>query len=106
MQQLERELRNFIVTNFMFGEDQGLRNDDSLLDKEVIDSTGVLELVLHLEETYGIDVGDNELIPEHLDSVDNLVRFVTWKQQPRPEEQRISTMKPMAEIHANEADRF
>lgn len=94
MQQLERELRNFIVTNFMFGEGDGLRSGDSFLDKGIIDSTGVLELVLHLEETYGIEVGDNDLIPEHLDSIDNLVRFVTRKRQPYAEGgQAFATME-------------
>jgi acyl carrier protein len=79
MYDLQRELRDFIVTNFMFGEGAGLADSDSFISKGVIDSTGVLELVLHIEETYQIQVKDNELVPENLDSIDNLVAFISRK---------------------------
>jgi acyl carrier protein len=68
-----------MVTNFMFGEGAGLEDSDSFINKGVIDSTGVLELVLHIEETYQIQVKDNELVPENLDSIDNLVAFISRK---------------------------
>jgi acyl carrier protein len=76
---LQRELRDFIVTNFMFGDGAGLADNDSFINKGVIDSTGVLELVMHIEETYRIQVKDNELVPENLDSIDNLVAFISCK---------------------------
>ena len=80
MPALEQEIRKFIIDNFLFGEDDGkLSNDDSLLDKGIIDSTGVLELVALLERNYGIKVKDHELVPDNLDSVSNLVRFITGK---------------------------
>ncbi|HZU08346.1 MAG TPA: acyl carrier protein [Pseudacidobacterium sp.] len=79
MYNLQRELRDFIVTNFMFGDGAGLADNDSFINKGVIDSTGVLELVMHLEETYRIQVKDNELVPENLDSIDNLVAFISRK---------------------------
>jgi acyl carrier protein len=76
----ELELRQFIVENFLFGkEDAPLANGDSLLELGIIDSTGVLELVSFLEQKYGFTIQDEELVPENLDSIDRLVRFVTRK---------------------------
>ena len=45
----------------------------------MIDSTGVLELVGFLEENFGIRIQDEELVPENLDTIDNIVQFVTRK---------------------------
>ena len=79
---IRTELRNFIVENFMLGqEDDELTDSASLLDLGIIDSTGVLELVGFIEETYGFKVEDEELIPENLDSIDHLVEFITKKKQ-------------------------
>ncbi len=70
------------MDNFLMSEDDtALEDGQSLLDTGVIDSTGVLELIQYLEETFGFAVDDEELIPENLDSVDNLVAFVGRKQQ-------------------------
>ncbi len=57
-----------------------LTDSDSLLDKGIIDSTGVLELVGFLEENYHIQIEDEELVPENLDSINNLVKFIQKKQ--------------------------
>jgi acyl carrier protein len=66
----------------MFGQDgDGLANDDSFLDRGIVDSMGVLELVGFLEESYGIKVQDQELIPANLDSIDNVVKFLERKLQ-------------------------
>ncbi len=74
------EIREFVVTNFLFGQEgTGLTGDQSLLESGVIDSTGVLELVAFLEQRYGITVGDRELLPENLDSIQNIARFVAGK---------------------------
>ena len=80
MSKYELDLRQFIVDNFLFGKaDAPLSNSDSLLERGIIDSTGVLELVGFLEQKYGITIQDEELVPENLDSIDQLVRFVTRK---------------------------
>ncbi|CAG1002997.1 D-alanine--poly(phosphoribitol) ligase subunit 2 [Burkholderiales bacterium] len=77
---LEREIRSFIEENFLYGESGGaLEAEASLLESGVMDSTGVLELVTHLEAAYGIVVRDDELLPENLDSIRNLVEFVGRK---------------------------
>lgn len=78
---IKAEIRNFIVDNFMLGMNPGeLADKDSLLDKGIVDSTGVLELVGFLEETFEIQIDDEELIPENLDSVDKIAVYVSGKQ--------------------------
>jgi acyl carrier protein len=78
---IREQMREFIVENFLFGESEnGLRDSDSLLDKGIIDSTGVLELVSYIEDTYEIDVEDEELTPENLDSIANLTAYIERKQ--------------------------
>lgn len=77
---VEQELRDFLQANFILGDDPAaLRGSTSLIEAGVIDSTGVLELVGFLEETYQIRIGDGDLVPENLDSIDNIVRFVEQK---------------------------
>ncbi len=63
----------------MFGNDNGLQNDTSFLDEGIIDSTGILELVDFLESEFSIDVEDEELIPENLDSLNNLDSYLSRK---------------------------
>ena len=80
MPEIEQEMRQFIVDNFLFGDKETkFSNDDSFLDRGMIDSTGVLELVAFLEEKYRIKIKDNELVPENLDSISCLVRFIDRK---------------------------
>lgn len=70
-------MTSFIVENFLFGNaaDAPAR-DASFMETGLIDSTGILELVAHLESTYGMSVGDDQLVPENLDSVANIAAFV------------------------------
>ncbi|HEX5431957.1 MAG TPA: acyl carrier protein [Bryobacteraceae bacterium] len=77
---LSRELRGLIVENLMFGQGDGLfTDDDSLIEKGLIDSTSVLELVQILENRYSIKVEDDDLVPENLDSINNIRRFIGAK---------------------------
>lgn len=77
---IAREIKDFVVSNFLFGQDGGgLTNEESFLEGGIIDSTGILELVAFLEQQYGIAVADRELLPENLDSVHNATRFVSRK---------------------------
>ena len=79
-QDIRSELREFISRNYVLPEGlDSLNDNDSFLDKGIIDSTGVLELVMFVEETFDIRVEDEELIPENLDSVDQLVAFLQLK---------------------------
>jgi acyl carrier protein len=72
-------LRQFVQENFLYGQEAAFSDDDSFLEQGIIDSTGVLELVAFLESQYGITVDDEELVPENLDSISNLVRFIGAK---------------------------
>ena len=74
------EIRQFIIDNFLMGQDSdSLKDDSSFLEEGVIDSTGVLELVGFLEENYEIKVEDEELIPENLDSIKNICAYLETK---------------------------
>lgn len=74
-------IRQYILGNLLFTEDESaLQDNDSFIDSGIIDSTGVLEIILFIEETFGIKVNDAEMLPTNLDSVDNLAAFVKRKQ--------------------------
>ena len=75
----ESTIQNFVVENFLFGDGNNLNHNTSFLESGIIDSTGILELITFLEETYKIKIEDDELIPENLDSIDNVVHFLGRK---------------------------
>lgn len=80
MADIKAQLRNYIQDNFILGAGaEPLGDADSFMDRAILDSTGFLELVTYLEESFGMTVSDEEMIPENLDSVDNLVAFVERK---------------------------
>jgi len=73
-------VRRYLFDHFIHDMvDDDLGDDDSFLDQGILDSTGVLELVTFLEETFDIIIEDEELVPENLDSVANLVAFIQRK---------------------------
>jgi len=77
---VEDKVRNYILENYLFTDDQSeLNNEDSFLEKGIIDSTGILEVIFFLEEEFGISVEDEEMIPENLDSVNNIVKYLNSK---------------------------
>jgi acyl carrier protein len=76
---IREAIRNFIFGNFILDAEDHLKDDDSLLEKGVIDSPGVLELVAFIEEKYGFTVEDEELVPENLDSIRNIAEFILRK---------------------------
>lgn len=79
MNEIREQLRSYIVDNFLFGDDKGFDDSVSFLDSGIIDSTGILELISYLEEQFPIKVKDEELIPENLDSISNLLVFIGKK---------------------------
>lgn len=80
MDKVEQVIRGFIVDNFLFGDTGRMPpNEDSLLERGIVDSTGVLELVFYLEETYGIAIDTTELVPANLDSVSRAAGFIRRK---------------------------
>ncbi|MEP7311538.1 MAG: acyl carrier protein [Pseudomonadota bacterium] len=72
-----RKIKSFILQNFLFTDDDAAVSDsDSLIARGVIDSTGILELILFLEESIGIKVQEDEMVPSNFDSIDSIVSFV------------------------------
>ena len=76
---IQEKVREFVTSNFYVANPASLQNAESLLDSGVMDSTGVLELIAFIEETYGITVEDSEMLPENLDSIDRVTDFVIRK---------------------------
>ncbi|MFN0165665.1 MAG: acyl carrier protein [Bryobacteraceae bacterium] len=74
-----KDLRAFVVENYLMGRETGLTDDDSFLDSGIIDSTGVLELVAYLEESYGFRVDNEELTTDNLDSISKVTAYVHSK---------------------------
>ncbi len=79
MSEPKDKIRAFVVENFLFGSDENLEDNTSFLDEGIIDSTGILELVSFLEEEFSITVDDEELIPENLDSINNVTAYLERK---------------------------
>lgn len=78
---IEEKVRGYILENFLFTDDQSaLSSEDSFMEKELIDSTGILELIFFLEDEFNVEVDSDEMIPENLDSVINVMAFVERKQ--------------------------
>ncbi|HQW10447.1 MAG TPA: acyl carrier protein [Steroidobacteraceae bacterium] len=74
------QVRQYILENFLFSTDTSLLGlDESFLERGLIDSTGMLEVILFLEESFGVKVGDNEMVPENLDSVNRIAAFLERK---------------------------
>ena len=84
MDTVRHEIREFIIENFLFGHsNNSLGDDESFLDTGIIDSTGVLQLIGHLEQHFGIAVSDADVTPANLDSVNRVVNFVEAKRAQR-----------------------
>lgn len=79
MDDYKNNIRRFIVENFLFGNESGLTDSTSFLEEGIIDSTGVLELVSFLEQTFEVKIEDHELVPENLDSIENVAKFILTK---------------------------
>ena len=79
MPDYKTKIKTFITENFLFGNANGLNDDTSFLEEGIIDSTGVLELVTYLEEEFSIKIEDEELIPENLDSINNITAYLEKK---------------------------
>lgn len=80
MSEILTNITEFIRENFIAGRsDVKLDPDESLIESGIMDSTGVLELVEYLEATYGIHVEDEELVPENLETISNIIKFLATK---------------------------
>ena len=80
MTTVEQEIRTFLVENFSLGGDiNRLPGNRSLTERGIIDSVGIVEVLTFLETQYDISINDDETVPENIDTIDNIVRFVSMK---------------------------
>jgi len=76
------EVRSYIIERFLFGQGgDSLTNSGSFLESGIVDSTGVLEIVMFLEQRFGVKINDDELVPDNLDSIEKIAAFVGRKLQ-------------------------
>jgi len=84
MTDVEKTIRKFVVEELMFQKDESvLKMDDSLLEKRVIDSAGMLELVSFLEKQYGIAIGRTDIVPENFETIESISKLVDARSQGR-----------------------
>lgn len=75
-----RQIKAFVLKNFLFSDDEAaLADGESLIATGIVDSTGMLELISHLEESFAIKVENAEMIPANFETIDNISRFVASK---------------------------
>jgi acyl carrier protein len=75
------QIRDFVVKNFLFGDADKLNDNTPFLENGVVDSTGLLEIIEFLETTFDITIEDHELLPENLNSIENIMRFIREKKK-------------------------
>ncbi|MDH4235315.1 MAG: acyl carrier protein [Gallionella sp.] len=77
--EIKEQVRTFVTSNFYVADPAALEDEASLLDHGIIDSTGVLEIIFFIEETFSITVEDSEMLPDNLDSIERIANFVARK---------------------------
>jgi len=77
--QIKDQIRQFIMKNFVFDKRRVLKDEESLLESGVVDSTGILEVIAHLEEDFAVKVEDIEFRAENFDSIERITTFVAKK---------------------------
>ena len=81
MSEIQSKIRQFLVENFVLSERiDELGFDESLMENEVVDSTGILELVFFVEDQFGIKIDTSEVLPENFDSINALAAYIRRKQ--------------------------
>jgi acyl carrier protein len=76
----EQQIRNYVLENYLFTDEQAaLDNNDSFLEKGILDSTGILEVIYFLEDEFQIKVEDEDMVPENLDSINRIVAYLDKK---------------------------
>ena len=84
MEAIQLKLRKFVIETFLFGDGADLRDDDSFIEKGIIDSTGILQVVDFVEHEFHFQIREEDLLPENLDSIDQLVVFIQRELQRVP----------------------
>jgi acyl carrier protein len=79
-QEVKTRLHDFILDVFFLTEATQLTDDVSLIESGIVDSTGILDIILFIEDEFGVEVGDQEAIPDNLESINQIAAFVERKQ--------------------------
>ncbi len=80
MEDIKTNLREYIVENFLFGDTEtAFTDDDSFMEEGILDSTGILDIISHVEATFNIKIDDDEILPENLDSLTKMEIFIKSK---------------------------
>ncbi len=74
-------VKDYIIENFLFGDENGFEDNTSFLQESIIDSIGMMELIDYLETHFDVKIEDSELIPENLDSLSNIQKFIAEKKE-------------------------
>ncbi len=77
--EFKKQVRAFVTSNFYLADPAALQDGASLLDSGIVDSTGVLEVISFIEDTFGITVEDSEMLPDNLDSIERIANFISRK---------------------------
>jgi acyl carrier protein len=74
---IKQRVRQFVRDSFLFGAElDGFSDNDSFLERGMLDSTGVLELIRFVEKEFAVRFADHEVTPENLDSLDGIAAFI------------------------------
>jgi acyl carrier protein len=78
-EEIQEQVKDFLINNFIFDPSAQIGAEDSLMENGVVDSTGILEVIMWVEQTFGIHVEDSEVLPENFDSIRNIARYAQTK---------------------------
>ena len=84
MQDVKQAVRQFLLDNFAMGGGVTIADDTSFMEEHILDSTGFIELITYIEETFGLAVDDEEMLPENFDSLANIEGYVARKRAQAP----------------------
>lgn len=77
--EVKENIKEFVVENFLFGDGDKIKNDTDFFETSIIDSTGILELVCFVEESFNVIISDEEIVQENFSSIDRVADFVEKK---------------------------
>lgn len=81
MSTTREQIRSFVLETFLDGDEAALQNDSSLERSHVVDSAGMLEIILFIEETFGFEVDNDDATPDNFDTIDAMTAYVERKRQ-------------------------
>ena len=77
---IKESIRAYIAENILFSDNGYPYADDaSFLEEGIVDSMGIMELVMFVDERFGVTVEDEELVPDNFDSVSKLAAYIQSK---------------------------